>query len=281
MVLDVLNAVLDVFFDLLQWVLYALIVIIVPVIFMSLCFFVWGLIRGKKIPRRKRSRSYKYVTHFNPARLLFWELPRQLVNDFFSRDPDTFDIYGVHIFCGEQGSGKTMAALHFIKCILERNPCAKLASNIHLNFQDGKIEDWTQILKYNNGVEGQIIFLDEIQNWFASNESKNFPPSMLSEITQQRKQRKIVVGTSQVFTRVSKPIREQVTLLYKPMTIFGCFTIVRVYKADINDDGAVDQLHRRRIYCFVHDDDLRNCYDTYEKVERLSVKGFKEPVSDN
>lgn len=281
MALQVLNSVLDVLFNLLQWVVYAVIAFVVPIIFMTFVFFIVGLIRGRKIPRRKRKREYKYVQRFNPVRIFFWDLPRQLVNDWFNRNPDGFDTYGVHIFCGEQGSGKSMAAIHFIKCMMERNPCAKLASNINLNFQDGKIEDWTQILQRNNGEEGQIIFLDEIQNWFSSNESRNFPPSMLTEITQQRKQRKIVVGTSQVFTRVSKPIREQITLLYKPMTVLGCLTIVRVYKADVNDDGTVEKLHRRRVYCFVHDDELRNCYDTFEKVERLSLKGFKETAPLN
>ena len=98
---------------------------------------------------------------------------------------------------------------------------------------------------------------------------------MLTEITQQRKQRKCVVGTSQVFTRISKPIREQITLLYKPMTIAGCLTIVRVYKVALNDDGTVKDMKRRRVYAFVHDDELRSCYDTYEKVERLTLKGFQ------
>lgn len=280
MTLDVLNAVLDVLFNLLQYVVYAIILIIVPMTFMCFVFFVVGLIKGKKIPRRRIKRVFKYVRHFNPVRLLFWELPKRLMSDWYARNADGFDVYGVHLFCGEQGSGKSMAALHFIKCALERNPCAKLASNIELDFQDGKITCWQQILQYNNGEEGQIIFLDEMQNWFSSNESRNFPPAMLTEITQQRKQRKMVVGTSQVFGRVSKAIREQVTLLYKPMTILGCLTIVRVYKADIKDDGTVEKLHRRRVYCFVHDDELRNCYDTYEKVERLSVKGFQPPEKE-
>lgn len=281
MTLDVLNAVLDVLFSLLQWVVYAVLAFLIPICFMIFVFFIWGLLRGKKIPRRKRKREFKYVQHFNPVRIFFWELPKRLVDDWFSRNPDGFDTYGVHLFCGEQGSGKSIAAIHFIKCIMERNPCAKFSSNISVDFQDGKIDNWSQILQRNNGEEGQIILLDEMQNWFSSNESRNFPPSMLTEITQQRKQRKAVVGTSQVFTRVSKPIREQITLLYKPMTVLGCFTVVRVYKADVTDDGTVDKLHMRNVYCFVHDDELRNCYDTFEKVERLSIKGFKEQPLEN
>ena len=272
---SILNSIFHVLFQLLKFVISASCVVLCPILFMCLVFFVFSLIKGKKIPRRKKKRIFKYNVPFHPFRVLLWDFPRRLVNDFFSRDPDDFDIFGVHVFCGEQGSGKSIAAVHFIKRILERNPCAKLASNIDLNFQDSTVEDFSDILSTNNGSFGQVIFLDEIQNWFSSNESRNFPPEMLTEITQQRKQRKCVVGTSQVFGRVSKPIREQITLLYRPFTVCGCLTFVRVYKVDLNEDGTVDKMHFRTWYAFVHDDELRNSYDTYEKVQRLSIKGFQ------
>jgi ATP-dependent Clp protease ATP-binding subunit ClpX len=128
----------------------------------------------------------------------------------------------------------------------------------------------------NNNVElGMIVFLDEIQNWFSSMESKNFPPEALEDITQQRKQRKMFVGTSQVFTRVSKPIREQITLLYKPLTVFGCLTVVRVYKCKLDEAGTVKNEMLRKVYFFVHTDEIRQAYDTYERVERLATKGYK------
>lgn len=280
MITPVLNSILNFMFSAFQVVLFAFLAVFVPLCVMLLLNFLYRFIfKREKLPKRSKKRVYHYVDKFNPVKLLFWDFPQRLIKDFFSRDPDSFDTYGVHVFAGEQGSGKSIAAVHFIKMIMERNPCCKVASNINLDFQHSVIHDWTDILQTSNGSDGQVIFLDEIQNWFSSNESKNFPPEMLTEITQQRKQRKIVVGTSQVFTRISKPIREQITLLYKPMTIVGCLTVVRVYKVDLNDDGTVKKMKRRRWYAFVHDDELRNCYDTYEKVERLSVKGF-QPRSD-
>lgn len=276
MITPVLNSILNFMFSIAQAFLYAFLAVFVPLSIMILLNFVYRIIfKRQKLPRRKKKRVFHYNEKFNPIKLLFWDFPKRLMQDYFSRNPDNFDIYGVHVFAGEQGSGKSIAAVHFIKCIMERNPCCCVASNINLNFQNSKIEDWTDILQTCNGEDGQVIFLDEIQNWFSSNESKNFPPEMLTEITQQRKQRKCVVGTSQVFTRISKPIREQITLLYKPMTIAGCLTIVRVYKVALNDDGTVKDMKRRRVYAFVHDDELRSCYDTYEKVERLTLKGFQ------
>lgn len=276
MITPVLNSILNFMFSIMQAFLYVFLAVFIPICAMLLGNFLYRLIfKRQKLPKRSKRPGFHYVEKFNPVKLIFWDFPKRFIKDYFDRNPDSFDTYGVHVFAGEQGSGKSIAAAHFIKMIKERNPCCRIASNINLDFQDSVIHDWTDILSTSNGEAGQVIFLDEIQNWFSSNESKNFPPEMLTEITQQRKQRKIVVGTSQVFTRISKPIREQITLLYKPMTIAGCFTIVRVYKVTLNDDGTVKKMKMRRCYAFVHDDELRSCYDTYEKVERLSIKGFQ------
>ncbi len=285
MITPVLNSIIGFMLSIFELVAYVLIAFLVPFCVMLLLNFLYrAVIKRQKLPKRSKKRVFRYVDKFNPIKLIFWDFPKRLIQDYYSRNPDGFDTYGVHVFAGEQGSGKSIAAAHFIKMIKERNPLCHIASNISLDFQDGVIHDWTDIIQTSNGTDGQVIFLDEIQNWFSSNESKNFPPEMLTEITQQRKQRKIVVGTSQVFTRISKPIREQITLLYKPMTIAGCLTIVRVYKVSLNDDGTVKNMKMRRWYAFVHDDVLRSCYDTYEKVERLSVKGFQprsEQLSDS
>lgn len=231
--------------------------------------------RTIKLPKPHYSKP-KSILH-----RLFIEFPRRFVLDQINKNPDDFGFYGIHIFAGEQGSGKTVAMVHKILQLREKYPCCKVAANFTLDFQDNKIEDWTDILENNNGTKGQIIVLDEIQNWFNSLESKDIPIEFISEICQQRKQRKAVIGTSQVFTRIGKPIREQCTFLYKPLTIFNCITVVRVYKPKIKDDGTLDEknMKMRKCYFFVHDEYLRECYDTYEKVERLSKKGFK-PLSE-
>ena len=253
-----------------------LVVLAVPFLLSLLVFFLISLKRGQRPKKRSPIKDPKYSRRIGKLKRLYIDFPRELVKSFFTSDPDVFDTYGVHIIAGEQGSGKTMCAVHLAKMTLERNPKAKLASNISLNFQDDVIGDWRDILQLNNGVYGQIIFLDEIQNWFSSNESRNFPPDMLTEVKQQRKQRKIIIGTSQVFTRVAKPIREQATYLYLPFTVFGLITFVRVYRPKLKEDGTLDRKSLVRFYFFVHDDELRNCYDTFEKVKRLSLTGFKD-----
>lgn len=273
---DTFLGVFDQILNLLLFCVKAIVIAVAPFLIMLCFWFVYFLIKGKRI--RKRTVPITDTKYSKPLNFLirfFVLFPKQIVLDKILIDPDVFDTFGVHMFCGEQGSGKSIAMIHFVKMIKERNPLCKIASNISIDFQDDNIYDWQDILNLNNGIYGQVVILDEIQNWFSSNESKNFPPEMLTEITQQRKQRKIIVGTSQVFTRMSKPIREQCTVIYKPITIFGCFTIVRAYKPSLNDEGSVENMRLLKTYCFVHDDELRNSFDTFEKVQRQSVSGFK------
>jgi len=271
------KAFFSIFWGIFKYVLLVVCFVVVPLLIFTLIFFVYYFIKGKRLKKRtvKRLKPH-YTAKRNPFIRLFIDFPRRLVLDMFDHDPDHFDTFGVHVFAGEQGSGKSIAAMHFIKMIKERNPICKIASNIDLNYQDDVINDWTDILQRNNGEYGQVIMIDEIQNWFSSMESKNFPPEMLTEITQQRKQRKCIVGTSQVFTRVAKPIREQVTLLYLPITLFGCLTFVRVFKCKLTEDGTVDKMIFMKLYFFVHDEELRSCYDTFEKVKRIKLVGFQD-----
>lgn len=274
--MSALKGLLSIFSDFCLEFMIIFIMILIPFLISCLVFLLINLKKGLRFKKRSVNTKLHYARRRSKLLRFYVDFPRQLMSDVMTSDPDEFDIFGVHIFAGEQGSGKTIAALHFIKMILERNPKCKIASNIDIDFQNDVIGDWRDILNLNNGIYGQVIMLDEIQNWFSSNESRNFPVEMLTEITQQRKQRKIVVGTSQVFTRISKPIREQITLLYLPITVFGCLTFVRVYKLALNDDGTIREKRLRKCYFFVHDPELRSCYDTYQKVQRLSVVGFQD-----
>lgn len=58
-------------------------------------------------------------------------------------------------------------------------------------------------------MEGVVFLIDEIQVLWNCIESKNIPISEIGSLCQNRKQRRLVIGTSQVYGRVAKPIREQ------------------------------------------------------------------------
>lgn len=154
-------------------------------------------------------------------------------------------------------------------------PKIKIKTNYFYQFENARIGHWKDVVNGTNGIYGEIDVLDEIQNWFNSLESKDFPVEMLQEITQQRKQTKMIMGTAQVFSRIAKPIREQTYMLYEPTTLFGCLTLVRKYEIDTDVSGQATTKKYRGIFFFVHNDEIRNSFDTYKKIMNLSEKGFK------
>ena len=250
-------------------------VVAVPIFIVGLFYFLWRIIL-KKDRLQKRTLPIIEFKKYSIATRLFLLFPLRFVDDLFNRNPDHFTHHGLHIFCGEQGCGKTIAMLHFAKKIHCQYPLAQVRANFQVDFANEQIQSIDDIIFKNNGELGQINLIDEIQTWFNSLESKNFPIEMIQEICQQRKQRKIILGTSQVFNRVAKAIREQTLLMYEPHTIMKCLTIVSVYKPLLDESGSVLSKKRVKMYFFVHNDELRNCYDTYEKIERLNKVGFKD-----
>lgn len=264
-------------FDLLLNILYAIFFVILFILavitVVSFVIFLVRLIKGDRIKKRTVKSEYKKRNIFIRV---FFDFPRMLVNDLFSRDPDCLPLHGLFMFCGSQGSGKTIAAVEMLLRYFKMYPKIKIRSNIGIKFQHGKIRGWRDIVGVHNGSIGQIDFIDEIQNSFASTDFKNFPPEMLEEITQERKKHKVIVATAQVFTRVSKALREQTTYLCLPLTILGCLTVVRVYRPILDDSGNLKDKKLVNTYFFVHSKELRESYNTYEKVERLKEHGFSE-----
>lgn len=211
----------------------------------------------------------------NILRRLFVDAPRRIVLDWLTRDPDFFQYQGLHIFCGEQGSGKTMALVEMMMRIQAQYPRCKTITNLGYEYEDDQLTDWRQLLTYSNGQAGVMVGIDELQNWFASG-LNTLPPGMLEVVTQNRKNRRIILGTSQVFTRLAKGLREQATLIYMPITFAGAVTWVRVKKPVLDSEGNVVEFKHRGSYFFVHSQKLRDAYDTYKVIHTLAKEGFKE-----
>ena len=127
----------------------------------------------------------------------------------FARDnPDYFYPSGIWVFCGAQGSGKTLSAVKCLKEILKEYPKAKVCSNLELKGIDQEIipfTDYSQLSELSNGVNGIIFLLDEIHVLWNSLESKDISISEMACFCQMRKDRRVIIGTSQVYGRIAKP----------------------------------------------------------------------------
>lgn len=193
----------------------------------------------------------------------------------------TFNLFGVTIFCGRQGSGKTMGIVEELERIKQKFPKAIICTNIHYIKQDLPLVDWRQLLEVRNGTEGVIFVIDEIQNEYDNSKWKDFPEGILSVITQQRKQRIKIYLSSQVYTRVVKQIREQCFDVIECKTFLGRWTRLKCYDAEdyntIVDNPSPEKKFKMRKKwkrSFIQSNYIRNLYDSYKVVETMKKAEF-------
>ena len=202
--------------------------------------------------------------------------------DFRKAHPDFFDPDGILVFCGPQGSGKTLSAVQYVIRLAQQYPNMILCTNVSIDpsVLNGitvyKYRGLDDLSKYDNGYAGVVFLIDEIQIEFNSLESKNIDPVVITEIAQQRKQRKHIVGTSQVFNRIAKPFREQFKFAVMCRNLFGLFqvnSLVRGEDCTVDDTGKVSTEHVKRFFWF-HSPRIYAAYDTYAKVLRSNDFDF-------
>ena len=91
-------------------------VVVTPFLLSGLFFFFRSVRSGKQIPHRK----YPSIWHDHSLlRKLLVDFPASFVHDLFTLNPDAFPMSecGLVIFEGEQGSGKTVSAVYYMKII--------------------------------------------------------------------------------------------------------------------------------------------------------------------
>ena len=255
-----------------KYPIYLILICIGLFILLVLINIVLELIKGKRF----KTGEHHIVKKHNFFRRIFIDFPHQFVLDLFERDPEFFKYQGLIIFEGRQGAGKTVSMIEFAMRMQEEYPLAKCTSNLAYKYENNALKDWRMLMNYKNGKKGVIVIMDELQNWFSSNDSKNFPPEMLGVITQNRKNRRIILGTSQNFYLLAKAIRSQATEVRRCTTLLGALTIVRRAEPILDSEGNVAEWKKRGMYFFVHNKKLREAYDTYKVIENLSKSGFKE-----
>ena len=240
---------LKIMWALVSWLKYPIIAILIFIAIFYLLVYLnifIGLIKGKRFKKGNRVRVKKHSF----LRRIFIDLPKQFVSDMFDKDPDFFKYQGLIIFEGRQGNGKTISMIQFAREMQKEYPKAKCLSNLNYSYQDEELDDWRKLVDFNNGKQGIIAVMDETQNWFSSNQSKDFPPEMLQVITQNRKNRRIILGTAQNFYLLAKAIRSQATEVRRCTTLLGCLTIVRKFEPILDSDGNVREWKKRRYIFF-------------------------------
>lgn len=205
----------------------------------------------------------KEFNFFDGLNALIWKIKNSI--------PYEMKTTGINIFCGPQGSGKTLSMVHYLKKIIKDYPNAILVTNIDFNFEiSNKIIKYSGFddFKIENGVFGVIYVLDEIHLILNSLESKGVPLSILVELSQQRKQRKLILGSSQVYSRMAKPLREQIRNVIICKNYFGLLQFNYLIDAfnTAEKDGEL-KFDKLKTSFFFHSKEDYKAYDTYKKMD--------------
>lgn len=195
-------------------------------------------------------------------------------SDFRKAHPEYFDLDGLLVFCGPQGSGKTLSAVQYCRKILNQYPQCIFVSNVRISglpeqVQQVEYNGLDSLFDISNGYAGVLYLIDEIHLEFNSLESKNLSIEEMTEFAQQRKQRKHIVGTSQVFMRLAKPLREQIKNVVLCENLFGLVQHNKLIDGTtaIEENGKL-KCEVKGNYWWLHTAELYSCYDTYAKMHR-------------
>ena len=209
---------------------------------------------------------------------------KQFYHRRIKKEIKPFDYYGVYLFCGRVGCGKTISMIEKANRIKQRYPKVKIYSNFDCDISDGKIEYWEQLRDLTNrdemGNEQGILFLfDEIHLTFASEAWQAAPADIISYISLQRKNKKCIFASSQVWTRVNKVIREQADYVIECKSFFKSRIVRNKYYLQedyaVNGEQKDSGMRKRDVRlkdCFVATDKLRSLYDTNEIVRGLKQR---------
>lgn len=202
-------------------------------------------------------------------------------NILFARNnPDYFYPDGIWVFCGPQGSGKTLSAVQCLQKICKEYPKAVVVSNLDVKGVENLIipfEEYEQLRDLDNGIYGIIFFLDELHVLWNSLESKDIPVSEMACFCQMRKNRRVIIGTSQVYSRIAKPIREQLKFAIDCRNFFGLLQMNTVLDPaeSVEKNGVMEAKVVGRHFWF-HKPELYKSYDTLFKIERAKRKEIEK-----
>lgn len=194
-------------------------------------------------------------------------------------------IYGVYGFYGLAGKGKTMTMCQQLKKLRKRyGSDILITTNFYYNDEDFPLTHWSLLLKkYDKPL---IVAYDEIVNEFNSRDYKNFPIELFGLLTQVRKDNGIMIMyTAQRWHFVDKTFRSLSFGCYECNTIMGKYTYAKMYDPVDYDNlcSQSDYEKRQKIkpikyIDFVQTEDLRNCYDSFKRLETAKSKEYMDRV---
>lgn len=203
---------------------------------------------------------------------LFRDFPRLMGRCLYERK-NAFDDYGIIVFYGPQGCGKTMSVVHYAQQIYTKYPKSKVGSNFNLLWEDFNVKSWNTLFKIKNGNYPIVYCIDELSQWANSRDWQKMNKNVLGELCFQRKHKRLILGTAQSISQIDKQIRLQCASgefrrCFTPK-LFNFVTLVIRFRPEFDSEGNLKNKHFKGFYIYLQDEILRYSYDTLQTIGRL------------
>ena len=196
-----------------------------------------------------------------------------------------FNYWGLHLFIGKFGGGKTISAVRRAYNICKSHKGVTVLTNLTLY---GFPED-TRIIKLVNSSQilelpdKSIVLIDEIGSIFNSRDfassKKSVPKPVYQLILQCRHRRIMLLGTVQRWNLLDKQLRDIADTLTVCHSYFADpfarYTTCAEYDAQEYDkwfNNPLLPLRQLMYYSYVQTDELRSKYDTIEMVDSCLIR---------
>lgn len=178
---------------------------------------------------------------------------------------------GSRVYYGHQGNGKTLSMVRYVEQIKRDFPACKVYSNVILkNVDHTRItspDDLSHALSVANGRAGVLVCLDEAHLFF-NNTRGGISLDVLTAISQQRKDRRHIVFTTQIWEEMDISLRKQVPEIIKCKRILNMIFLTHFNGFTMKYNKAENEFIADKEYTeiFKLHDYLYNSYDTYQKI---------------
>lgn len=187
---------------------------------------------------------------------------------------------GTRVYKGHQGKGKTLSLVHDVQELKRDYPNCRIWSNVRLNGLDYNYygKDILPALHDRNGEDGKVIIIDEAHLYF--NKKSGVSLDMLTQISQQRKERTIIFMTCQIWEDLDISLRKQVKYIIDCKNILNKFQINTVSLGESLRWNKQDGEYQAKICAyriFKHNERLYKSYDTLQVIE--TNESYNRPMA--
>ena len=230
------------------------------------------------------SNIFRFFKHL--AEIIIYTVYDKYLYHYYRKQFD-FSAWGVHLFTGSFGSGKTSFAVQKAYDIAYKYPQVTILTNIKLQ----NFPPWTKVINLEtaqdilNAPDNTLCLIDEIGTIFNSRDFSGgkcaVPKPLFQHLCQCRKRKLVIFGTVQRFNLLDKQIRD-ITDDVTACHTHWAYPFVRwqtAYTFDIEEYNTYteNKTYKPKIMrsdLIVQTNQLRNLYDTSELVQNMLKKEY-------